>query len=505
MTGNKAKRIQITLLLTALVLGMTGCGKVQGKTAEEVSKQNLALGVSVHDPSVVKADGEYYIFGSHMEAAESKDLLSFHSFASGVNERNPLFDNLFEEGEDSAFSFVGDYVEGGYAVWAPDVIYNEEMGKWVMYFSTSHDYCTSSICMAVADDVKGPYTYQQVLISSGFTSMTVDKTNFYEIMGEDAKVTDYLSAAKYNNLNYPNCIDPTVFYDKEERMWMVYGSWSGGIWLLELDKETGLPIHPESKEETHTDRYFGQYLMGGLHNSCEGPYLFYDSNADYYYLLVSYGGLTREGGYQIRAFRSKEVTGPYLDAAGKTFDYATKHGEAGLKMMGNYMLPSLKTAYMAPGHCSALTDEDGKMYLVYHQRFDGGTEYHEPRVHQMFLNEEDWPVAAPFAAGGESLRAEGYREDEIAGRWYLLNHELDISAEIHKAEEVVLKKGKVSGEKGTLGSYELSENTCYMTMTIQDVPYSGVLLDMQDEAGNAVRCFMGAGTDNKTVWAVMYL
>ncbi len=504
MKGRKAKTMLAGAMALSLTAGLVGCGKAQGKTSEEVEKKNQAVGVSVHDPSIVKADGEYYIFGSHMEAAKSSDLTGWKSFASGVNERNPLFDNLFEEGDNSAFSFVGEYVEGGYAVWAPDVIYNKAMGKWVMYFSTSHDFCTSSICFATADEITGPYTYVDKLISSGFTSMTVDKTNFFEVMGEDASVSPYLSSAKYNYLNYPNCIDPTVFYDKDGKMWMVYGSWSGGIWLFEIDEATGEVIHPETDEENHVDRYFGKYLIGGLHNSCEGPYIFYDETGGYYYLLVSYGGLTREGGYQIRCYRSENVDGPYLDAAGSTFGYTTDHSAFGVKMMGNYTLPSLKTAYMAPGHCSALVDDDGRMYLVYHQRFDNGSEYHEPRVHQMFLTGNGWLVAAPFATAGESLKAEGYTQADIDGRWYLLNHGLDISAEVHGTQEVTFKKGKVSGES-VKGSYELEEKTCCMKLTVDDAEYDGVVVDMTDEAGNAVRCFMGVGTNNETVWAVMYI
>ncbi len=33
-------------------------------------------------------------------------------------------------------------------------------------------------------------------------------------------------------------------------MWMVYGSWSGGIFLLEIDEKTGLVIHPKEDEKT---------------------------------------------------------------------------------------------------------------------------------------------------------------------------------------------------------------------------------------------------------------
>lgn len=490
------------IILFALVVCLSGCGKMQGKEAEEVSKGNAVAGLSVHDPSIVKADGNYYIFGSHMEAARSTDLKAWKSFASGVNGKNPLFENLFDE-DMKAFAYVGEYVEGGYAVWAPDVIYNEEMGKWVMYFSTSHDWRTSNICFAVADEVVGPYTYMDTILYSGFTSMTVDKTNFTEIMGEDAKVSGYLQSAEYNHLNYPNCIDPTVFYDEEGRMWMVYGSWSGGIWLLEIDAETGYPIHPEANKDAHIDRYFGKYLLGGLHNSCEGPYIFCENG--YYYLLVSYGSLTREGGYQIRCFRSENVDGPYVDASGSEFGYVADHSELGVKMMGNYLLPSLKTAYMAPGHCSAFVDEDGRQYLVYHQRFDSGSEYHEPRVHQMFTNKDGWLVAAPFAYSEEELKEDGYRERDIEGRWYLLNHGTDIGAEIHAADAVTLKGGSLSGGGGMKGSYELEEDSCYIRLAQDGISYEGVLLDMTDEAGNAVRCLMAVGENNETIWMVMYL
>ncbi len=492
------------MVFSAFAVILTGCGKLQGKDASQIEQGNAALGISVHDPSVVKADGKYYIFGSHMEAAESGDLKTWKSFASGVNKKNPLFDNLFDE-EMKAFAYVGEYVEGGYAVWAPDVIYNEAMGKWVMYFSTSHDWCTSNICFAVADNITGPYSYVDTLLYSGFTSVTADQTNLKEIVGEDVKVTDYLQSAKYNHLNYPNCIDPTIFYDKDGTMWMVYGSWSGGIWLLQIDEQTGYPIHPESNEETHTDTYFGQYLIGGLHNSCEGPYIIYDEEAGYYYLLVSYGGLTREGGYQIRCFRSEQVNGPYLDASGSTFGYTAEHSALGVKMMGNYLLPSLKTAYMAPGHCSAMIDEDGRRYLVYHQRFDKGTEYHEPRVHQMFVNKAGWLVAAPFATDGESLKEEGYTAKEIEGNWYMLSHGTDIGADIHEAKAVTLKGGTVSGGENFAGRYTLEEGSCYMSIALNDVTYDGVLVDMTDEAGNDGRCFVAAGANNETVWAVMYL
>ncbi len=503
------KRKHVLTVLAACLASvlLMGCGKTDsGKSLEEINVGNQVMGVSVHDPSVVKTDGKYYIFGSHMEAAVSEDLINFKSFASGVNAQNPLFDNLFT-GDMEAFAFTGQHVDGYYAVWAPDVMYNPVMEKWVMYFSTSHDYRTSVICMATADNIEGPYSYQESLLYSGYNLINVEETNFYDILGEDAKATEYMSGGAYNNLKYPNCIDPTLFYDEDGKLWMVYGSWSGGTWLIEIDEATGLPIHPEADEENEVDTYYGKHILGGLHNSCEGPYILYDDASGYYYLFVSYGGLTREGGYQIRQFRSESVTGPYVDASGETFGYAAKNEPYGLKMMGNYKLPSLKTAYMAPGHNSALKDEDGKYYLVYHQRFDNGSEYHEPRVHQMFVNEDGWMVAAPFATTAEGVSETSYKSlSDISGVYHYVNHGTDVSAEIHDAIEMELKKdGTVVLADGTEGTCTLTENTNYVTLTFGDVVYKGVVIEMTDEAGNAVRCITAAGNNNESIWAVYYI
>ena len=109
------KGMLIATVLIGTVLMLAGCRMEKGKKTEELSVGNQVMGVSVHDPSIVKADGKYYIFGSHMEAAVSEDLQSFKSIASGVNAANPLFDNLFAEPME-AFAFVGNYIEGGYAV-----------------------------------------------------------------------------------------------------------------------------------------------------------------------------------------------------------------------------------------------------------------------------------------------------------------------------------------------------------------------------------------------------
>lgn len=461
----------------------------------KIKKGNLKVNASVHDPAIfAKSQGEYYIFGTHMSAAKSSNLKDWESFANGVNKENPLFDNLFDE-DKKAFSFTGKFADRHYAVWAPDVTYNPVLKKYMMYFCTTASYVKSSLCFATADNVEGPYTFQDTILHSGYNKETVNLTNIKEVLGDEADLSRYFRQnGNYENLKWPNCIDPNLFYDRDGSLWMVYGSWSGGIFLLEIDEKTGYPIYPQENKEDNIDPYYGKKIMGGGHRSIEGPYILYDKEADYYYLFVSYGGLARDGGYQIRLFRSKDVLGPYTDMKGQILKRVHKHEKYGVKLIGNYDFPSLSYAYKAPGHNSAFIDYDGRKYVVYHQRFENGKENHEPRIHQLFTTKSDWLVAAPFNTNGERLSKEGYSNEDIGGTYHIVNHGQDISSDVHKSQEKIITESDFVLEKGT----------CNIKLDYEGVDYEGVVIDMEDEAGNKTRCIC-ALANNKCIWAVRYL
>lgn len=453
-------------------------------------------GVSVHDPSIEVFDGKYYIYGSHMTGAVSKNLQTWRYIGNGYSVVNPLFENLFAD-ELDVFDYAGTYEDGTHSVWAEDVIYNETMGKYVMYFCTSSTYIKSKLCYATADQPEGPFVYQGSLLYSGFTSKDIGETDVYEYVDEEAAKT-YFSGSQYNNKLWPNCIDPAPFYDADGKLWMVYGSWSGGIFLLELDPETGRIIHPQADPENDVDPYFGKRLIGGGHTSIEGPYIQYDETSGYYYLYVSYGGLERTGGYQIRVFRSETPDGPYEDMNGRSPSIGYDHSKYGLKLSGNYYMPSNRYAYMATGGQSAFRDTDGKQYICYHSRFDRKDEYHEPCVKQVFLNEEGWPVLAPFTTKGETISENGYPREELVGTYYYINQGKKINAQISTAEKISLNEdGTVSG--AVSGFWDSEAGTCYMTLTCDGVTYSGVFCRMQDEAGTEVMTFSAAG-DNQSIW-----
>ena len=82
---------------------------------------------------------------------------------------------------------------------------------------------------------------------------------------------------------------------------------------------------------------------------------------------------------------------------------SAQHQNFGLKLTGNYKLPSLEKAYIATGHNSAFVDDDGRMYLVYHTRFNDNGEGHSPRVHQMLVNEDGWPCVSCLIRRRERL------------------------------------------------------------------------------------------------------
>ena len=475
-----------------------------------IKTAKIAAGVSVHDPSIYKADGKYYIFGSHMSTAVSEDLRTWTSLGDGYKVKDQIYYELMANEE--AFAYSGSKKsliptdDRAWHVWAPDVIYNEETGLYYLYFCTTSTWNASNLCYATSESIEGPYEWKGALIYSGFTAETLYATDVTEYVYMDTAKDRYIKKSNEYNFNkYPNAIDPTVLYDGEGRLWMVYGSWSGGMYLLELDKATGEVIHPEEDEANRVDPYFGKRLLGGNHSSIDAPYILYDEESGYYYLFVSYGGLAREGGYQIRVFRSETIDGDYVDMNGE-YPMDTnnpEHYPYGLKLSGNYFLPSLEMAYMATGHNSAFIDEDGKKYVVNHTRFDNKTEEHEPRVHQFIVNEEGWPCMLPYATDGETVSESGYDKSAVAGRYYVINQGTAIDAEIAQPFILYLdESGKVYGD-GVDGSWEMKDGTCYMKVSYDGKDYSGVFCQMNDEAGTQVMTFSAVG-GNESVWGAKY-
>jgi len=191
-----------------------------------------------------------------------------------------------------------------------------------------------------------------------------------------------------------------------------------------------------------------------------------------------------------------------VDMNGQFHTKGYNHSYFGLKLSGNYYLPSAKYAYMATGGQSAFIDEDQKRYICYHSRFENNMEYHEPCVKQIFINEEGWPVLAPYTTKGETISETGYAKEELTGDYYFINQGMDISADIAQPVMITLHEdGTVSGFAE--GTWDVTEGTYYMRFSCNDKDYSGVFCRMQDEAGTEVMTFSAVGS-NESIWGVKY-
>lgn len=526
--------------------------------ANAYATQTITGRIAVHDPSIVMdvtepiTNPKYYIYGSHLGRAKtyaSDNYQIWNTFKTGEENTgtcNSLFADVnFKDaytthvikkvknskGEEVAFGnfdahgwqYKGNTVKG--MQWAPDVIYNKTMKKWCMYMSLNGDHWCSSIVCFTSDDLEGPWVYQGPVVFSGFQGTFAHNvyaaaddwkhTDLTIATGETALPARYQTGDSWGSF-WPNCIDPCVFYDDDDNLWMSYGSWSGGIFMIRLDKTNGLrdytytfPYQISGKTTTPgaasanctSDPYFGKKIAGGYYVSGEASYI--QKVGKYYYLFMSYGGLTAAGGYQIRVFRSEKPDGPYKDCLTSTgidamygkyilnFGGDAKRDE-GVKLFGNYQWETMPNAELAQGHNSAIVDHKGRALIVYHTRFMNRGEEHEVRVHQLFVNQDGWLVAAPYEFSGETYTDNDiatqqlYNATEVAGDYQIIAHPYRQNTAAMAYEKPVTihlnADGSISGEY--TGKWELVSGTSYINLTLKgvatanaEVKFKGVLTE----------------------------
>ncbi len=521
--------------------------------------------VSIHDPSVFynEADKNYYIIGSHKGLAKSSNLTDFTNINTGTGgstlygknqstafASNPTHEVRVTRGTETTTETLGSFdarafcsiyadptvnwIDGNQ--WAPDMVYNPTMKKWCMYLSLNGDNWASVIILLTSDKPTGPFTYQAPIVFGGFNGQTYNgkkvdykNTDLELVLGPQASLPSRYKTSAWGNL-WPNCIDPCVFFDDSGELWMAYGSWSGGIFMLKLDKNTGL------RDYTHTypmktysgnggkytgytsDPYFGKLIAGGAYVSGEGAYI--EKIGDYYYLFMSYGFFSPEGGYEMRIFRSKNPDGPYTDCNGANalytsyiLNYGPKAGtNKGMKILGamnNW--GKMTVGECAQGHNSAIVDPDGEAFVVYHTKFNDGTVGHLVRTRQLFLNEKQWLVASPFDYTGKQTTQETidttqlFTAEEIAGTYQLLTHSYRLDhANMQESTPVNVSlsaDGKITGSKSGTWKYS-QDGKSYVTLTIGGVNYYGVVINQNVNGYKNLPaiCFTAVSNSGVPVW-----
>jgi len=534
--GRTMRKVTAFIVAAAVCLLQILNGVTVTKGSTTLASTSVVLGntdqtVSVHDPSIVTetVDGvtTYYIFGSHLAWAKSTDLVNWENFTNNINSN---YLELFEKEFAWAANGNSTYEPAG-NMWAPDVVYNESIGKWCMYISINGMTWNSSIALLTADTLSGDWTYQGTVIYSGYTSSSYaydfTQTDFIDVTGEStlpsryirseytetvqsSPSTVYSSTSTWNKSYGAHAIDPCVLYDEEGNLWMTYGSWSGGIYMIELDKATGFrdASHTYETVTNQSDAYMGVMIAGGGGGTGEASYVQYIDG--YYYLFVTYGGFVTTGGYNMRLFRSATIDGSYTDVSGNNaIGSQSTQNTNGLRVMSYYKWSWWDTAQLAQGHNSAMVDADGNKYLVYHTKTDSGNEGHYVRVHQMFVNEDGWLCVSPFTYDGtEKLKT--VDSSEVTGTYEVIMQESTDYASLACVEnkEITLNADKtVSGS--LTGTWTMGANgSPYVTMVLDGVTYKGVFTESTMEESNvktmAFSLVGASGSDEIAVWGSKY-
>ncbi len=330
---------------------------------------------NVHDPSVIKVGDWFYSYSTDVayghplvkvgvQVRKSKDLVQWE-FVGWA------YDGLPQQAVNYIRSKEGEPFEN---LWAPYIL---QVGdKFRLYYSLSSEiHKLSAIGLLTSDSPEGPWQQAGLAVTSS------------------------------TEIPMTNAIDPSVIIDQDGRHWLYYGSAYDGIYIVELDPETGLAKAPGDKGKRIAQRGFTNGVING---NIEGPEVIYRKENGYYYLFLSYDWL--ESKYNIRVGRSQNPEGPFLDFAGNDMNESWDNGPM---IMAPYKFQG-HGGWQGTAHNAAFKDGD-RYYIAHQGRPSKDRFYMIMHVRKLYWTEDGWPVASPqrFA----DLPREAIQEEDLVGSW----------------------------------------------------------------------------------------
>ncbi|MDP4187240.1 MAG: arabinan endo-1,5-alpha-L-arabinosidase [Bacteroidota bacterium] len=329
---------------------------------------------NLHDPTIIKNGDYYYIFSTDVAYGpngkcgimwrKSKDLVHWTFLGWVFNGTIPSIPLAFMQSNQAGYQATG--------IWAPYII---KVGdQFRLYYSVPGNNGLKLACIALATSTspEGPWTDQGIVISC-------------------------LPSDPYN------AIDPAVIIDRSNgRQWMSYGSYSNGIYIVELDPATGKRLNPSDRGKRIAYR-----SKDG--DAIEGSDFLYNPELKKYFLFVSYDWL--EDKYNVRVGRSDNPEGPYYDINGK--DMAAV-GDNVPFITAQYQFKN-HSGWQGFGHCDLLRLDSANYFYVSQARLGSNKYFMDLHVHRMVWTPSGWPVISPERYA--NIPQDTVKVSDLAGKW----------------------------------------------------------------------------------------
>lgn len=376
---------------------------------------------NLHDPTIVKHDTTYYIF--------STDVAYGANLRCGIMQRKSndlvhwdFMGWVFDGVPDIPLQFM-ELHQPGYeqlSIWAPFIINVD--GEFRLYYSVpgNNGLKLACIALATAPHPEGPWT------DKGIVLYCLPEDNF-------------------------NAIDPAVIIDQSSgKHWMTYGSYSSGIYLVELDPAAGLLKNEGDRGTRIAFRKF-------VHDAIEGAEVLYNPDRDEYYMFISYDWL--EDNYNVRAGRSDSPEGPYLDYNGNDLAQA---GDNVPMITAQYKF-NLHSGWQGVGHCGLLRDGD-EYFFISQGRLGSNKFLMDLHVRKMVFSGDGWPLVSPqrYAA----IPQDSISVEDLAGKWEHID--IEHTAWKNIAQTITLNQDG-SIEEYADGSWETGNESLTITFNTDKV------------------------------------